>query len=127
MVVSMKLYLSFGKKWLSYLTSPPHTLEHNGYAKRHHCHIVETSLALLTHASMPLTYWSFSFSKTVYLINRQLTPNINHQLPYLKLFGIQSKYSNLRSFGCLCYPWLRPYTSHKLNSQSVPCVFVGYA
>lgn len=27
----------------------------------------------------------------------------------------------------MCYPWLRPYTSHKLDSKSKPFVFIGYS
>ncbi|RVW13786.1 Retrovirus-related Pol polyprotein from transposon RE1 [Vitis vinifera] len=112
---------------VSHLTSPPHTPEHDGYSERHHRHIVETGLSLLTHASMPLSYWPFAFSTAVYLINRLPTPTLNHLSPYFKLFGTFPNYSKLRSFGCLCYPWLRPYTSHKLESRSSPCVFVGYS
>ncbi|RVW35995.1 Retrovirus-related Pol polyprotein from transposon RE1 [Vitis vinifera] len=112
---------------VSHLTSPPHTPEHNGYSERHHRHIVETGLSLLTHASMPLSYWPFAFSTAVYLINRLPTPTLNHLSPYFKLFGTFPNYSKLRSFGCLYYPWLRPYTSHKLESRSSPCVFVGYS
>ncbi|RVW92402.1 Retrovirus-related Pol polyprotein from transposon RE1 [Vitis vinifera] len=112
---------------VSHLTSPPHTPEHNGYSERRHRHIVETGLSLLTHASMPLSYWPFAFSTAVYLINRLPIPTLNHLSPYFKLFGTFPNYSKLRSFGCLCYPWLRPYTSHKLESRSSPCVFVGYS
>ena len=54
---------------ISHLTSPPHTPEHNGYSERRHRHIIETGLSLLSHASMPLTYWSFAFTTAVYLIN----------------------------------------------------------
>ena len=54
---------------VSHLTSPPHTPEHNGYSKRHHHHIVETGLSLLSHASMPLPHCSFAFSTIVYIIN----------------------------------------------------------
>lgn len=27
----------------------------------------------------------------------------------------------------MCYPWLKPYTSHKLDPKSKPCVFIGYS
>ena len=33
--------------------------------------------------------------------------------------------SKLRVFGCLCFPYLCPYSSHKLDPKSKPCVFLG--
>jgi hypothetical protein len=112
---------------ISHLTTPPHTPEHNGYSERRHLHIVETGLALLTHASLPLSYWTYAFATAVYLINRMPTPTLNLSSPYHKIFQTPPNYSKLRVFGCLCYPWLRPYTSHKLESRSKPCVFLGYS
>ena len=41
---------------VSHKTTPPHTPEHNGLSERRHLHIVETCLALLSHASMPQIY-----------------------------------------------------------------------
>ena len=38
---------------ISHLTTPPHTLKHNGYSERRHHHIVKTGLYLLSHASIP--------------------------------------------------------------------------
>nr|CAN69370.1 hypothetical protein VITISV_010057 [Vitis vinifera] len=76
---------------------------------------------------MPLSYWPFAFSTAVYLINRLPPPTLNHLSPHFKLFATFPNYSKLQSFGCLCYPWLRPYTSHKLESRSSPCVFVVYS
>ena len=55
---------------ISHLTSPPHTPEHNGISERKHRHLVETGLSLLSHASMPQSYWSYAFATAVYLINR---------------------------------------------------------
>ncbi|KAK0588253.1 hypothetical protein LWI29_036741 [Acer saccharum] len=55
------------------------------------------------------------------------TPVLNHQNPFRVLFGTDPNFHKLRVFGCLCYPWLRPYTSHKLQPRSKPCVFVGYS
>lgn len=39
-----------------HLTTPPHTLEHNGFLYMRHFHIVKTSLTLLSHAFLPLIY-----------------------------------------------------------------------
>lgn len=47
--------------------------------------------------------------------------------PFTRLFGATPNYSKLMIFGCLCYPWLRPYTSNKLEFLSTPCVFLGYS
>lgn len=34
--------------------------------------------------------------------------------------------SALRTFGCVCYPYLRPYNKNKLLPTSVECVFLDY-
>ena len=76
---------------ISHLTSPPHTPEHNGISERKHRHVVETCLALLTHASMPKSYWSYAFSTATYLINHQPTEVLRMDSPFNKLFGTQPK------------------------------------
>lgn len=112
---------------ISHLTTPPHTPEHNGMSERKHRHIVETGLSLLSTAQMPLTYWPEAFATAVYLINRLTTPLLAHQSPYKKLFNQDPNYLKLRTFGCLCYPWLRPYAPNKLENRSIPCIFIGYS
>lgn len=76
---------------------------------------------------MPLEYWPHACSTAVYLINRLPTPTLNNESPYSKVFGTQPNYTKLRSFSCLCYPWLKPYTTHKLDLKSKPCVFIAYS
>ena len=44
-----------------------------------------------------------------------------------KLFHKDPDPSKLHIFDCLCFPWLRPYASHKLNPKSSPCVFLSYS
>ena len=103
---------------VTHLTSPPHTPEHNGLAERKHRHIVETGLTLLSTASVPKEYWPFAFAAAVYLINRLPTPVLSMASPYQKLFNTTPNYDKLRVFGCLCFPWLRPYNRHKLDDWS---------
>ena len=55
------------------------------------------------------------------------TPTLNLSSPYEKIFSTSPNYSKLKSFCCLCYPWLRPYTTTKLEPRSKPCVFLGYS
>lgn len=122
---ALKSYLAF--EGINHLTTPPYTPQHNGLFERRHRHIVETFLTLLTHAYMPLEYWPYACSTAVYLINRLPTATLNNDSPYFKLFVVQPNYSKLKCFGCLCYPWLKHYSTHKLDPKSKPCIFIGYS
>ena len=55
------------------------------------------------------------------------TPILQNNTPLQCLFCVTPKYTNLHVFGCLCYPWLQPYTSHKLDPKCHPCVFLGFS
>ena len=83
--------------------------------------------SLLSAAYVPKAYWTYVFATAVYLINRLSTSMLSDKSPYEKFHGLTPNYEKLRIFGCLCFPWLRPYTSHKLEDRSKPCVFLGYS
>ncbi|XP_010445567.1 PREDICTED: uncharacterized protein LOC104728255 [Camelina sativa] len=112
---------------VSHLTSPPYTPEHNGVSERKHHHIVETGLMLMSTASVPKRYWPYAFATAVFLFNRMPTPVLSMQSPFQKLCQTSPNYAKRRVFGCLCFPWLRPYAHHKLDDRSQRCVFLGYS
>ena len=112
---------------ISHRLSCPHTPQQIGVIKRKHHHLVETGLALMSHAGVPLKFWDDAFQTACYLINRLPTPLLQNSSPYETLFCSPPDYSILRIFGCECWPNLRPYTAHKLQPRSLPCIFVGYS
>ena len=83
-----KLNSFFTSHRISHLTTPPHTLQHNGVAERRHRHVVEIGLTLLHQASKPLSFWSHAFQVATYLINRLPTATLNYQTPFQRLFGL---------------------------------------
>ena len=74
---------------IQHLKIPPYTPQHNGSAKRRHCHIVEIGLTLLHQTLVPLLYWSYAFLTATYLINRLPTPILCLVSPLEKLFSKQ--------------------------------------
>lgn len=107
--------------------SCPHAHQQNGSAERKHRHIVEMGLTLLAHAAMPLKFWDEAFLTAVFLINRLPTKTLDNDTPLSRLYGETPDYTFLRTFGCACWPNLRPYNSHKLQFRSKRCVFLGYS
>ncbi|KAJ0733108.1 putative RNA-directed DNA polymerase [Helianthus annuus] len=107
--------------------SCPHTSEQNGIVERRHRHVVETGLTLLAQSKLPQTFWSFAFQTAVYLINRLPSRLSSNKSPYQLVFQRPPDYSFLRVFGCLCFPYLRPYNQHKIDFRSTPCIFLGYS
>lgn len=76
---------------------------------------------------MPHKFWDEAVSTAVYLINRLPTPILHSFSPYERLFRKPPDYTILRTFGCACYPYLRPYAPHKLAPRSERCLFLGYS
>jgi hypothetical protein len=105
----------------------PYTSPQNGIAERKHRHIQEMGLTLLAQACLPNCYWVDAFFTSVYLINRLPTKVLNNITPYFVLHKTMPRYSDLRTFGCACYPYLRPYEKHKLAFRSKQCIFLGYS
>lgn len=112
---------------ITYRFSCPHTSQQNGIVERKYRHIVDTGLALLSHSSMPLNFWDEAFATAVFFINRLPTHVLHNISPLECLFKTKPDYSFLKTFGCQCFPCLRPYNSHKLSLQSLPCTFLGYS
>jgi hypothetical protein len=73
-----QFFLKFG---IAHHVSCPHTHQQNGSVERKHRHIVETGLALLAHAGMPLKFWNETFTTTTDLINRLPTRVIDNLCP----------------------------------------------
>jgi hypothetical protein len=105
----------------------PHTSQKNGVAERKHRHLVDMALTLISHSSLPFQYWSYAFSTAIFLINRLPSLSCGSISPWQTLFGTSPNFSFFKSFGCACFPLLRPYSKKKFNLRSKECVFLGYA
>ena len=123
--IKLRSYLT--NNGISHVTTPPHTPEQNGLIERKHRHLVETARCLLHHAHVPKHFWCFALQTATYLINRLPTLTLRNNNPFTTLFNPTPNYQKLRIFGCLCFPWLKPHTNHKLQPRSTPYVFLGYS
>jgi len=112
---------------IAHRVSCPHTHQQNGLAERKHRHIVETGLALLAHAHVPIKFWDDAFLTATYLINRMPTRVIDNTIPLEHLFHTPPNYTLLRVFGCACWPHLRAYNNRKLSFRSKESVFLRYS
>ena len=77
------------------------------------------------------SYWFilFNLAPELYELILLYVPGfcINIQTPFQLLHKTEANYLHPNSFRCLCFPWLKPYTSHKLQPKSHPCIFIGYS
>lgn len=103
-----------------------HTSRQNGTVERKHRSIVEMGLTLLAYAHIPPDYWDHSFTHAVYLLNRFPSSNFpDFTSPFHALFNIIPDYKCLGTFGCLCFPHLRPFNKNKLQFRSDACIYLG--
>lgn len=107
--------------------SCPSTPQQNGVAERKNRHLLEVVRTLLLESFVPSRFWCEALSTAVHLINRLPSPSLDHVSPFNRLFGQNPNYSNLRTFGCVCFVHLLAHERTKLTAQSVKCAFLGYS
>ena len=106
--------------------SCPHTSQQNGKAERVLRTINDCVRTLLIHSAAPLAFWAEALATATHLINRRPCRATGSTTPFQLLFGTVPSYSELRVFGCRCFPNMIATASHKLAARSIACVFIGY-
>ncbi|KAK9137599.1 hypothetical protein Sjap_008193 [Stephania japonica] len=111
---------------MSFRLSCPHTSPQNGKAERKIRSINNITRTLLSHASLPPSFWHHALQMATYLHNILPSKLLGNISPLQILYQRVPTYSHLRVFGCLCYPLLPSTTITKLQARSTPCVFLGF-
>jgi len=101
---SLELSTNFSELGIIHRLACPHTHHQNGVVERKHRHVVVLGLTL-SHATGSLKFF----------------------VPCTVLTCQTRTYKHLKAFGCACFPFLRPYNSHKLDFRSHECLFLGYS
>jgi hypothetical protein len=81
-----KLHNYFMKIGIHHWISCPYTHEQNGTAERKIRHLVDTTLTLLAHASLPLKFWHFALEQSNMLVNVLPSNVLLKQSPFEILF-----------------------------------------
>ncbi|XP_073223425.1 uncharacterized protein [Cicer arietinum] len=81
--------------------SCPYTSQQNGMTEHKNRHLLDVTRTLLLQAYVPFRY-------------------------LVEALSTAPDYSDLRTFGCLCFVHLPPFERHKLGVQSAQCTFIGY-
>ena len=113
-------------KWIISQRSCPSTPQQNNVAEMKNHHLLDIVRTILLDSSVPSCFWCEALSTAIHLINRLLSPMLNHVSLISKLFGHSPLYSNLRTFGCICFMHLPTHERHKFIAQFIKCVFLGY-
>lgn len=74
---------------------------------------------------MPLKFWWDAFSAATLVINSLSSKAINGQIPLEILTKRKVDFTSLRIFGSACFPYLRPYNTHKFDFKTNKCVYIG--
>ena len=85
---------------------------------------METDLTLLLYANLPLFLCVEGFLTALLLINILCSSVLKMVTPFVKLYGEQPNYNNLKVFGCRCFSYIKG--SNKFSPKTYPYAFIGY-
>ncbi|KAI4320118.1 hypothetical protein MLD38_033629 [Melastoma candidum] len=103
--------------------TPPRTPEWNGVSERRNRTLMDMVRSMMSHASLPLSFWGYALETAAYMLNRVPTKSVD-KTPYELWFGKKPNLSYLKIWGCDAY--VKNENSDKLAARSTKCMFVGY-
>ena len=105
----------------------PYTLQQNGVMERKNRTVTEMTRCLLHDKKLPKKFWVEAINTIVFLLNRLPTKALQKRIPFEAWYGYKPKLLNLKTFGCLCFPYIPQVKRNKLDKKAEPTIFVGYS
>lgn len=102
------------------------TPKQNSVVERKPQHILNVACALMFQSQVPLHLGGDCVLTIVFLINRTPSQLLSNKTPYEKITNKAPDYSQIRTFGCLCYGLTSPKQRYKFANRSKACIFLGY-
>ncbi len=106
--------------------SAPYSPQQNGATERANRTIMECATSMILTQGLGLEFWGEVVNTAVYIKNRCPTKALDSKTPQEAWSGKKPDVSHLRVFGCKAFAHVPNEKRTKLESKSMPCVFLGY-
>ncbi len=107
-------------------TSAPYTPQQNGVTERTNRTMMECARSMIRAQGVELEFWAEAMNTAVYIKNRCPTKALDSKTPQEAWIGTKPDVFHLRAFGCKTFAHIPNEKRSKLESKSIPCVFLGY-
>jgi len=87
---------------------------------------MECVRSMIRAQGLDLEFWAKAVNTTVYIKNRCPTKALESKTPQEAWIGTKPDVSHLKVFGCKAFAHIPNEKRSKLESKSMPCVFLGY-
>ncbi len=124
--MSKKFDTFLGECGIQRQTSVPYSTQQNGVAERANRTIMECARSMILAQGLELEFWGEVVNTAVYIRNRCPTKALDSKTPQEAWSGRKPDVSHLRVFGCKAFAHAPNENPTKLESKSMPCVFLGY-